>query len=37
MTQTNPQLATLIGLLNAPRRSAVCPGAGTPPGAGGGG
>ena len=30
VTQTNPQLATLIGLLNAPRRSAVCPGAGTP-------
>ena len=37
VTQTNPQLATLIGLLNAPRRAAVCPGAGAAPGAGTGG
>ncbi len=26
VTQANPQLATLIGLLNAPRTSSVCPG-----------
>jgi phospholipid/cholesterol/gamma-HCH transport system substrate-binding protein len=36
VTQTNIQLGTLIGLLNAPRRSAVCPQSGAPAGAGAG-